>query len=210
MSPHAKSPYREMEQTKAPEPRSGELVYRPQGRTDRFAGGNWGFRMFAPAVVVGLVVGWAWTETAGVLAFAALLARFIWVSRTKPKDVMVLRVESGELTVLPMGSKDESYSVRLEDLHDVAMETKSVERVLETGANVVNIGMGAYAPSVASATDTNRITLEASRRQPFALTQEFYGHAETTEWFAKVRVFLRSVGWTPLDERAEDEDDARG
>ncbi len=53
MSSHAKNPYREMEQTKAPEPKSGELVYRPQGRTDRFAGGNWGFRMFAPAVVVG-------------------------------------------------------------------------------------------------------------------------------------------------------------
>ena len=203
-----KNPYREMEQTKAPEPKSGELVYRPRGRTDRFAAGNWGFRMVALPTVVGVIVGWFWTESAGVIAFALLLGRLIWLSRKTPKDVIVLRVSDGELTVLPMGSEIESYSVRLDDLHDVVLETKSVERVLETSTNVVNIGMGAYAPSVAPASDTNRIMLEASRRKPHALTQEFFGHTDTTEWFAKVRVFLRSVGWTPLSERAGDEDEA--
>jgi hypothetical protein len=198
------SPYRHVEAAKAQAPKSGELVYRPQGRTDRFAAGYSGFRMFGPPAVVGCVVGWFWSQTAGVIAFCLLVGRAIWLSRKKPKDVIVLRVDDGLLTVRPMGSEMEAFSVRLVDLHDVVLDTKSVQRVLETSANVVNIGMGPLTPSVASATDTNRIALETATRKPYALTEEYFGHGDTTEWFAKVRVFLRSVGWTPLAEREDD------
>jgi hypothetical protein len=201
------SPYRQNEAEKPSEPKSGELVYRPTERNDRFSGGRHGFKLFAPPCLLGLVVGGLVTEWAGVVAFAALLGFLIWWSRRRPENVVILRVTRGELAVIPMGSSREVFRARLDALDDVVLETKTVERVMETAAGAVNIGMGPLAPSVASATDTNRIALEPAEGAPHALTKDYFGHAESIEQFAKVRTFLRTMGWTPLSERGEGDDE---
>jgi hypothetical protein len=150
---------------------------------------------------------------AGVVGFLASIAGVVIWSRQHPKDVVVLKVAGGALRVFPMGSKTESFRVELADLDDVVLETRSVERVMDVGANVVNIGTSALSPNIATPTETKRIVLEPAKGSPHALTKEFFGHAETTEWFAKVRLFLRNTGWTPLVEREDrdaeedDEDD---
>jgi hypothetical protein len=202
-----KAPYREIEAAKTPERKSGELVYRPQERLDRMAGGHAGFRMYAIPALLGAIVGKLWAIEAGVVVFVALAAAAYGWSRKRPKDVVVLRVEGGELSVLPFGSKETTFRVKLDELEDVVLETKSVERVMDVGANAVNIGMGPLAPNIGPPSETKRITLESAKRGTHTLTQEFFGHAETIEWFAKIRSFLRSCGWTPLSEREEEEED---
>lgn len=197
------SPYREVEQTEAPAAVSAELHYRPRGRVDTISAWRSGLHLVTVPTAAGVVLAAAVAVEAGVVGFLAVLGGVVWWSRKHPKDVIVLRVRGGELTVLPMGSKRESFRVKLDELDDVVLETRQVERVMDVGPNVVNIGMGPVAPGIASATDTKRIVLEPAKGEPHVLTKEFFGHAETTEWFAKVRLFLRKAGWTPLVEREE-------
>ena len=160
-------------------------------------------------------MGMAVTVEAGVVGFIAVLAGLVIWGRKFPKDVIRLEVGGGRLRVFPMGSKKESFSVKLEDLDDVVLDTKQVERVMDIGSNAINIGTSALTPNIATPTETKRIVLEPAKGSTHALTKEFFGHAETTEWFAKVRKFLRDMGWTPLAEREdadeeeeEDEDDS--
>lgn len=200
------NPYRQHEETKVPEPKSGELVYRPQERNDRMSAGRSGFRLLALPTLAGGIAGVAAGPTAASAVFVVLLGGLLWRQRKRPEHVVVLRVDRGELCVLAFGSDREMFRVRLDDLDDVVLETKAVERLMDTSAGAVNIGMGAINPSIAVPTETKRIVLETSEDETHALTTEFFGHSETTEWFAKIRRFLRSVGWTPLAERSEDED----
>lgn len=202
------SPYRAPEKQPAPEQKSGELVYRPVERVDRNSAGSSGFRLFAGPTAVGVALGMAVTVEAGVVGFIAVLAGLVIWGRKFPKDVIRLAVEGGQLRVYPMGSKKESFSVKLDELDDVVLDTKQVERVMDIGANAINIGTSALTPNIATPTETKRIVLEPAKGSTHALTKEFFGHAETTEWFAKVRKFLRDMGWTPLAEREEKDDDA--
>jgi hypothetical protein len=201
------SPYRAPEKEAAPEPKSGELVYRPVERVDRSSAGSSGFKLVAIPTAVGVVLGAAVAVEAGVVGFLVAIAGVVYWSKRHPKDVVVLKVSGGELRVHAMGSAHEAFSVKLDDLDDIVLETKEVQRVMDIGANVVNIGMGPIAPSVASPSETKRIVLEPAKGSPHELTKEFFGHAETTEWFGKVRKFLRDMGWTPLSEREEQDDE---
>jgi hypothetical protein len=151
-------------------------------------------------------MGMAVTVEAGVVGFLAVLAGLVMWGRKLPKDVVRLAVAGGQLRVFPMGSKKESFSVKLDDLDDVVLDTKQVERVMDIGSNAINIGTSALTPNIATPTETKRIVLEPAKGKTHALTKEFFGHAETTEWFAKVRKFLRDMGWTPLVEREEKDD----
>ena len=122
-------------------------------------------------------------------------------------SLVVLRVTRGDLAILPMGSTQEVFRTRLDALDDVVLETKTIERHMDTAAGAVNIGMGGLTPSIAAATDTNRIALVPAEGDSHVLTKDYFGHAESVEQFAKVRTFLRSMGWIPLSERGEDDDD---
>jgi len=157
---------------------------------------------------VGVVLGMAVAVEAGVVGFLAAMGGVVWWARRFPKDVVLLKVERGELLVFPMGSKKESFRVKLDDLDDVVLETRQVERVMDLGSNAINIGTSALTPNIATPTETKRIVLEPAKGSTHALTKEFFGHAQTTEWFAKVRLFLRNTGWTPLAEREEKDDEA--
>lgn len=201
------SPYRAPEKQPAPEPKSGELVYRPVERVDRNSAGSSGFRLVAAPTAVGVAIGMAVAVEAGVVGFLVTLAAVVIWARKHPKDVVALTVANGELRVFPMGSKKAAFSVKLDDLDDVVLETKQVERVMDVGANAINIGTSALTPNIATPTETKRIVLEPAKGSTHALTKEFFGHAETTEWFAKVRKFLRDMGWVPVAEREEKDDD---
>jgi hypothetical protein len=202
------SPYRAADPTPPPEPKSGELVYRPEERNDRVSGGSAGLRSFGLPTIAGAIVSKFWMWELGLVTFAVLLGGSLYLGRKRPKNVVVLRVADGELSIVPMGRSETTFRVRLDALDDVVLETKEVQRVMDVGASAVNIGMGPLSPNIAGATDTNRIALEPAEGAPFALTTEFFGHADTLEQYGKIRTFLRKMGWTPLSEREEaDEDD---
>lgn len=171
------SPYRTAEEQKGAEPKTGELVYRPQGRSDRIASGSAGFQLVALPTAAGLVVGALVAVEAGLAAFALVLAGVVVRSRMRPKDVVVLRVGGGELRVVPIGSDDVLFRAGLAEIDDVVLDTKAVERVMDTGAGAVNIGIGHLAPSIASSSDTNRIVIETSRGEAHPLTTKFFGGA---------------------------------
>lgn len=200
-------PYRHNDAGKPAEPKSGELVYRPTERSDRNAGGRGGFKLFALPCVLGLLVGSLVHQWAGIAAAAALFGLLWWWGKKHPENVVVLRVTRGDLAILPMGSTQEVFRTRLDALDDVVLETKTIERHMDTAAGAVNIGMGGLTPSIAAATDTNRIALVPAEGDSHVLTKDYFGHAESVEQFAKVRTFLRSMGWIPLSERGEDDDD---
>lgn len=201
------SPYRAADVTPPPEPKSGELVYRPEERTDRVSAGSAGLRSFGLPTIAGAIVSKFVMWELGLVTFGVLLAGSFYLAKKRPKDVVVLRVANGELRVVPMGHEAPTFSVRLDALDDVVLETKEVQRVMDVGASAVNIGMGQLSPNIAGATDTNRIALEPAEGAPFALTKEFFGHAATLEQYGKIRTFLRKMGWTPLSEREEADDD---
>lgn len=204
------NPYREVELAPPPKPKSGTFVYRPKERGDRIANGRATIGLFALPSVAAIILGNVFTLEIGALAFGVSLAASFWWSRRYPKDVVLFRVEDGELRISPMGSPREVLRVDLDGLDDVQMETKRVQRVLDSGTGAVNIGLGPLAPAVGAVSEAKRIVLTLEGGRSHTLTSDFFGDVDTSEWFAKMRVFLRSVGWVPLSERGESESEAEG
>lgn len=194
-----------------PERPAAQLVYTPGQREDSRGSLRGTLLLVGPGSLTGAIL-WAFVDGGVALGGAALAAGIsaaVWW-RTSGRAV-VLRVNAEELHVA--APRRPAFRARLSDLDDVQLETKTVEREIEGGN--ANLGATYLNPRIAPPTDTNRIVLAARGRPPFALTREFHGHVDTLEWFSKIRVFLRSCGWTPADERDdstpdEDEDEDTG
>ena len=201
------NPYRAIDATDERVATESELVYSPAARGDRQAGVSSALRIVALPSAVGAA---AWQLAGGTIGLIAVLASgaaSLWYARRRPKDVVVLRVQGGTLRVVPYGAKTPVFAVALEDLRDITLETKTVERIVEGDPN---LGATYLNARIAPPTDTNRIVLETNATS-FPLTQAYFGHADTVEWFAKIRVFLRNAGWVPAIERervdAEEEEE---
>jgi hypothetical protein len=175
-----------------------ELVYLPNERRDQRSGCAFAFKVFAiPAGVCALLLRAAGIAV-GVAAFAVLLAiAFGRAARDRPGKV--LRLEGGELRVYARGQRVALWTSPLKDLVDVVLETKTIERVVEGGST--NLGMTYLNPRIAPPTDTNRIVLERRDGDRCLLSEEFHGHVDTVDWFARIRRFLRQSDWIPEAER---------
>jgi hypothetical protein len=130
----------------------------------------------------------------GVAAGAAY-ATWQWRRRSHQRRIF-LRVASRELSAHE--GRRELARIRLDDLEDVVLDSKTIRPVIE-GASVVPATRFIDSKE-AGEIDVARIALVAGDRTVL-LNEEHIAHMTATESLGKIRAFLRKHDWVPLDER---------
>jgi hypothetical protein len=131
----------------------------------------------------------------GLIASAALAVR--WLRAPRGGGVL-LHVEGDELCVLGARTKQLKARLRLTDLADVTLDTKTIHPMME-GSNPIP-GLRFIDSQALPEVDQKRILL-VGRSGSVPLTEAYLASVDVTEWFGKIRVFLRRHGWVPESER---------
>lgn len=199
------STYRSPAERPPSEAPPNDLVHDPRMRgTEQSATADL-VRILALPSIAGLAVAGLASPTAGILTAAGSLAAILWQRRRRGGGV-VLHVEDGLLEVRERRGGEVRSRVRLADLIDVALDTKS-ERLMHEGGSAI--------PAIAFAESRAGDTIERARvvlvrrasPAPFPLSEERGSHSEATEELGKIRVFLRRHGWVPASEREGEDAD---
>ena len=188
--------YREQGTRPAGELPPSELVYSAVDRADRQRVGMLVFQLGGVGILVVSVLSAFATPELGLAGLAVSTGAIVWWwRRARSARLIVLRVERDELHVRLGGS---SRMMRLGDLVDVALDIKTIQRVVDGDSAIpaLRFADSRIAPEV----DTARIVLVGAEGQ-VPLTKEYVAHMDATEWLSKSRVFLRKHGWVPDDER---------
>jgi hypothetical protein len=154
--------------------------------------------VFLPVVAFALVSWLSDSVGLGVLAGCASLGVHHWRrKRARAKPHALLRVE-GQRLHLSGPAFVEPLTVPLDDLLDVYLDTKTIQRLRESPGPMPELRF--INATVGGEQDVARIGLELTSETLF-LTKERLSHLDANEWFSKIRRFLRQHGWTPEDER---------
>ncbi len=153
---------------------------------------------------VAIVSGSPWL---GLLAASAVVGWSFW-KRRRQKLVprVTFRVE-GPLLHLSGPAFPSGHSFELRELLEVYLDTKTIRRVQESPGPVPDLRF--IDATVGGEQDTSRIALELAHETLF-LTDEHLSHLDASEWFGKLRRFLRKHGWLPEDERPRAQDAGGG
>ncbi len=103
------------------------------------------------------------------------------------------------MTVGQRARSAELLNVPLDALLEVSLDTKTIQRVQEnvsSGIPDLRFVDSRVGPEI----DTSRIELVLGKHSIF-LTDEYLSSTDATDWFGKIRRFLRKNGWVPRDER---------
>lgn len=192
-----KDAYRSPQSLDGPRVRAeSELRYFPERPRMRSSIALYG--VFAPLFAFATVAGLSGSAGLGLLALAATVGWFTWKRRRDklvPRAVLTIDgaslVLSGEAFAPPV-------TLRLEELLEVYLDTTTIQRVQENAGPVPDLRF--LNATVGGAQDLARIGLELENETLF-LTDERVSHLDATEWFRKLRRFLRQHGWVPEDER---------
>lgn len=196
---------------RAPEPtKPDELVYEASD-AERHVGP---LRDFSVAVAAGAIAAVAAAaagqpELAGGFVVASLIAG--WTRRRRRRgapDVagLVLRVHAGELSIVSRDRGRVITTVRLAELRDVALDTKTIRKVEPGGGTIP--ALRHLETTVGPEIDTARIVfLPEPPRPAIRLTEAYLAHMDSVEQLGKIRSFLRAHGWIPEDERVATDDD---
>jgi hypothetical protein len=189
-----------------------ELVYATTDASRRGSSAVVMFKLFsAPMIVVIVLSQIAGSTVAIVGMIASAIAAIWWWKRAPSLGGVVLHVERGELWV---SSPNRKIAARfpLGEV-DVELDTKTIQKVQEGGSAIP--AMRFIDATVGPDLDVARIVV-VGRSERLPLTEDSVPYMEATEWFGKIRVFLRKNGWVPRDEKsapssedAPDSDDAR-
>ncbi len=158
------------------------------------------FRHFTLPLAVSMPVAWMGGQFAGIVALAGAAAYSIWSWRTrKSRGGAVLSVDGDVLAVEIRGRRVCHERLHLGDLATVALEVKTIERVMD-GSSAIP-AMRFIDSKVGPKVDTARIVLVTAGRE-VALTRSYLPHMHVP-WrgAGKIRTFLRKHGWVPEDER---------
>lgn len=187
--------YVEVPEKKAPEPalvidwRDTEAVTRwPQVSLAASA-------VIAAGIAVAVV-----SPTAAWFVFIAGIAWMFWRFRQSPSDAITLRVDGAMLVI--ERADHPPRSIRLANVREVEIDRKSIRRV------TYHQDVGAVTPhsSLSGDVDVARIAIVLEGETARTLVTESYGsYGECMERFGKVRKFLRTHGWLPIDERIPDD-----
>lgn len=190
--------YRESAAVKIEEREPAELAYAAMDRSRRGKSGMALLQLFSFPAAAGVALSMLAGPTAGLVGLVGAGAGAVWWWRRAPHvGAVVLRVENGELCVLSGDGKREDHRFRLDDV-DVVLDTKTIQRVQEGGSAIP--AMRFIDATVGPELDTCRIVVVA-RGTRVPLSDDYVAHMDASEWFGKIRVFLRKNGWTPADER---------
>ena len=204
------SPYRvNAEQADAAEaPR--ELVYR-RNRSDGQGGRLFGaIALTAAGIVGGLTASSLVGLAIGIgISAAASVGGLVQWRRAAATSRMLLRVERGAFSIVRRGESRPLVDVRLADLEDVILDTKSIRKVVP-GQDTVP-GLQFIDSKVGPEINVSRIGVCVSGRDaPVLLGDDYLSHIDAVEWTGKIRSFLRTHGWLPIDERETEEEDDDG
>lgn len=178
-----------------------ELVYSASDASRRGNSVVVMFQLFSAPLIAGLILSQVAGTTVALVGMLATAGVAIWWWKRAPHaGGVVLRVEGGELYVLSANRKVEKERFSLDDV-DVVLDTKTIQKVQEGGSAIP--AMRFIDATVGPELDTARIVVVSGRRQ-VPLTEDHVAYMDATEWFGKIRVFLRKNGWTPADEREHD------
>jgi hypothetical protein len=164
------------------------------------------------AAQLGMGVGTLLLVTAGhplvgaaILASAAGLGLWSW-RRKSAGTGLRFRIDHGDLEISDLASRVLVARMRLSDLKDVILDTKSIRKV-QPGPDAVPAVQFIHS-TVGPELDVSRLVLRIEgRRGEIRLTEAFLPHLESVEWAGKIRTFLRSHGWIPEDECEDSGDD---
>jgi len=205
------SPYRIKDEVSPVERASTELVYLAGDQERRVGPARAVIQLGIAGTVAGVVAATAGLPEVGAAVILGAAALGFWRWR-RAADVagLLLRVEDGALIVLSRGTKKVIARMPLADLRNVSLDTKSIRKV-EPARDVVP-AVQFISSQVGPEIDVARIVLETSTptSPTIHLTEAFLAHTDSVEWIAKIRVFLRSHGWIPEDERDGPTDDDDG
>lgn len=114
---------------------------------------------------------------------------------------MTLSVDDDRLTVLDAAGRLR-FDRTLEDLDDVLLDSKTIERVQENSGGLAELRFinAIVGPTI----NESRIEL-VTYDKVLALTEHYTSSIDATDWYAKIRRFLRKHGWVPLFDRPEDD-----
>lgn len=172
-----------------------ELVFEPAALAATVHSRVVAVPVLVAAGAVALAVGFLFDRLTGLLGFLGTMVIGLLLRRRPTSPV--LHVENAVLTVTR--SHEPLLVTSLEDLHDVALDTRTIRPVGQATGMVSHLRM--VQTSVGPAVDRSRIVL-VTRTTELSLCDEEIAHTEAVEWIARVRTFLRRAGWVPLDERA--------
>jgi hypothetical protein len=185
-----------------PEPRA-ELVYLSKDRENVVGPARAALQAGIAGAVGGIVIAGAGYAAVGAGVLGLSTAFGLWRWRRAPEVTgIALIVEAGSLTVAPRGTKKPLLEERLVDVLDVALDTKSIRKVLPgkdaiPAVQFINTSVG---PEV----DVARIAFhlgDPADPKIVRLSDQFAPHMDAVEWVGKIRSFLRRNGWVPIDER---------
>jgi hypothetical protein len=178
-----------------------ELVYDATDATAARTDGQLAlFRHFSLPILASILVGWVAGGNAGIAAFVCAAAYSIWAWRTRRRrGGAVLTVDRDVLAIEMRGKRAHHDRVRLDDLVDIVLDIKTIERVMEGSSPIPAVRF--IDSNVAPKVDTARIVLVRASGQEVPLTTDYLPHMHATEWLGKIRSFLRKHGWVPEDER---------
>ena len=180
--------------------RGGQFVYGPLNKVGPDGGmlvlyGLSGLP-FMLTTAAGWIAGSAWA-IAGLVGCAAAV---LWTWRAgKRVGGAVLSVEGGVLTVALRDRHIIYESLQLVDLADVTLNLRTIERVVDGDSAIP--AMRLVSPRVGPNLDTAQIVLVDTGGREVVLAEEYLPHFEATDWLGRIRVFLRTNGWVPEDER---------
>jgi hypothetical protein len=137
--------------------------------------------------------GWA-------LPLAGLTMFVLWrrdrAARKRPHRT--LRVAESRLFVTDADGRL-LLKVKLSRLRDVTLDTKTIQKVQENLSSGIP-DLRFIDSRVAPAIDNSRIEL-VTARETVVLTEHYTSSTDASDWFTKIRRFLRKNGWQPWDER---------
>jgi hypothetical protein len=176
-----------------------ELVYVANDASRRGSSVVAMFKVFSAPMIVVIVLSQVAGPNVAVVGMIASAIAAIWWWRRAPKlDGVVLRVERGELWV-STARRSMASRFPLEEV-DVELDTQTIQKVQEGGSAIP--AMRFIDATVGPDLDVARIVV-VGRGERLPLTDDSVPYMEATEWFGKIRVFLRKNGWFPRDERGE-------
>jgi len=187
--------YRELAKVDPVEGPPSRLVVALSGQ-DRRSSAVILFQLFTFPALIGVLLAKAVTPAAGLVGLVVSGAFFAWRWRRRADSgTIVMSVESGELVVV--AGRRPLARMRLRDVEDVALDTKSIRLVQEGGSAVPAVRF--IDSKVGPEIDVARIVLVGDG-ESVRLHEDHVAHMIATEWMGKIRVFLRKNGWVPLDE----------
>jgi hypothetical protein len=154
--------------------------------------------VFVSPLLVAFAVGMFAARFALPAALATAFVLWYRQRRLRKLPQAVLTVSQARLIVTNVAGRT-LLDVPLEELDDVALDTKTVQKVQESLTSGVP-ELRFINSRVGPAIDNSRIELVTlDTRLP--LTEFYTSSTDATDWFSRIRRFLRDQGWRPVDER---------